>query len=89
MVGQADGHGEGRRAAVGRFKLGPPPVQFLLGVASCRGFIDCIVDFLTERIDCVHRSASFSREKEEGIIEIAPALLGESRAVGLCVSDGE
>jgi hypothetical protein len=63
-------------------------LQFLLGVASCRGFIDRIVDFLTEGIDRVHGGAPFSREEEKGIIEIAPALLGESRAVGLRVIDG-
>jgi hypothetical protein len=29
------------------------------------------------------------REKQEGVIEIASALFGESCAVGLCVTNGE
>ena len=89
MVGQTDGRRECWRATVGRLKLGPPSLQLLLGVASCRGFIDCSVDFLAEGLDRVHRGAPFSWEEEEGIIEIASALLGESRTVGLRVSSGQ
>jgi hypothetical protein len=64
-------------------------LQLLLGIASCRGFIDRIVDFLTEGINRVHRGAPFFREEEERIIEIAPAFLGVYRAIGLRVSDGK
>ena len=89
MVGQADSDREGRRAAIGCFKLDPPPLQFILRVTSSRGLIDCIVDLLTEGLDRVHRSALLFRKKEEGVIEVAPALFGESRAIGLRVSGGE
>ena len=89
MFGQTNGHRKSRRAAVGRFEFGPPSSQFFLGVASCRGFIDRVIDLLAEGIDGIHRRAPLSWEEEKGIVEVASALLGESGAVGLCVTEGE
>src|SRR5207247_3504033 len=77
VLGQADGHREGSNPQVGRVELVAPALELFARVAAGGRVVHHAVHFPAEGVHRVHGVAACRGQEEKGVVEIAPASLGD------------
>src|SRR5918998_3089014 len=83
MLSEAYRHRMSRGAAIDSRQFMPPVVELFAWIAAVRRVIDGAVHFFAKRIDRIHRFTPSTRQKEKGVVKIAPAPLRHGLAIGL------